>query len=116
MHFLCVNQVELWTSYKGARFFGTPCILPLNIRQKKTMIKYWKTLLSKNENTILYKIYKLLKEDANNNITYNGSKWAYQIKIILDHCGLSNLWLNQEYININLNSIEKGITDTYLQE
>ena len=53
------------------------------------MIRYWIKLLISGDNFIPKKVYIMLKNDADNNITYNG---AYQIKCILDSIGLSYIW------------------------
>jgi hypothetical protein len=90
--------------------------VPLKIRRKISMIKYWLKLITNRHNTILFKVYNLLKQDVDSNFIYNGNNWAYQIKLILDHCGLSNLWLNQYNMNINFESIKRRITDIYMQE
>ena len=53
------------------------------------MVRYWIKLLISGDNSIPKKVYIMLKNDADNNITYNGSNWEYQIKCILDSIGLS---------------------------
>lgn len=42
--------------------------VPLIVVRKIRMIKYWIKILNLNNNTILYKVYQMLKKDANNNL------------------------------------------------
>ena len=57
----------------------------------------------------------MLKMDADNNKTYNGANWAYQIKSVLDSIGLKNIWLQQFDIIIPFNLIKQRILDIYKQ-
>ncbi len=41
-----------------------------------------------------------MKTDANNGDTYNGQNWAFQLKRILDDTGFSELWLDDDIIEI----------------
>ena len=41
----------------------------------------------------------MLKNDADNNITYNGLNWSYQIKCILDIIRLSYIWNDQFFLD-----------------
>ena len=42
------------------------------------------------------RMYNVIKEDANNNISYADKNLAYQIKKRLGELGLMNLWKNQD--------------------
>ena len=44
------------------------------------MIKYWIKILRTNQDALLYKIYTMLKEDANNGTIHMQCNWAYHIK------------------------------------
>ena len=55
----------------------------------------------------------MLKIDANK--TYNKTKWAYHIKLSLDTCGLSYLWINQVNIRIHCNTIKSRILGIFKQ-
>lgn len=57
----------------------------------------------------------MLKEDADRNISYNGKKWAWQIKSILEHHGLGYVWYSQTEQQIPYLTIKKRIVDTYRQ-
>ena len=58
----------------------------------------------------------MLKNDANNNINYNGHNWASQIKNILESLGMTDLWVNQEHNNnLLLKLIKERLLDQYKQ-
>ena len=42
----------------------------------------------------------MLKEDADNGNTYNGSNWTSHIKSMLNNLGFSYIWLHQNEITI----------------
>ena len=65
----------------------------LIISRKLNMIKCWIKLLNSSEALITKKVYFMLRNDANRNISFNGANWAFQIKTLLDSLGLSYLWL-----------------------
>jgi len=46
---------------------------------------------------------------------YNKTKWAYHIKLLLDNCELSYLWINQFNIRIHFNTIQSRILDVFKQ-
>ena len=60
----------------------------------------------------------MLKNDADNNITYNGLNWAYQIKCILDSIGLSYIWNDQFFLDtvpFTFNLIQRRLILMYQQ-
>ena len=59
-------------------------------------MKYWKKLLSLDENRIPKQAYEKVKRDLNN---ING--WGYKLKRMLDLGGFSNVWLDQGITNMN---------------
>ena len=63
------------------------------------MIRYWIKLLISSDNFIPKKVYIMLKNDADNNITYNGLNWTYQVKCILDSIGLSYIRNDQFFLD-----------------
>ena len=83
--------------------------------QKIRMINYWLKLLKLEDNAIVKQIYLMLKVDADNNISYNGSNWAFQIKSLLDELGLTYIWLQQTEIVIPINLIKQRIFYSFYQ-
>ena len=57
----------------------------------------------------------LIKLDSDNNITYNGLNWDYQVKGILDSLGLSHIWIHQFEMDIPFSLIKQRIFDMYKQ-
>ena len=89
--------------------------IPMSIQRKLIMIKYWIKLLTLNDQSLLYKTYNMLKIDLQNGETYNRYNWAYQIKHILDECGLSIIWQNQLNMLIDFQLIRQRMLDIYYQ-
>jgi len=79
------------------------------------MLRYWLKLLRPDDQCLSKKVYNYLKHDANNNITYHGENWVFQVKTILNELGLSNLRINQETMNTALPPIKQRIFDQYKQ-
>ena len=80
------------------------------------MIKYWKKILSLNENNIVKKMYNTLKADDLNNKTYKNKNWVTQVKSVLYEHGYGYVWLSEEINNVKLESIKKRIFDNYYQK
>ena len=57
----------------------------------------------------------MLSDDAEQEYTYNGLNWAFQVKRILDILGFSNLWSLESHIEISILSIKNGLLDHYNQ-
>ena len=111
--FRWVLQVGKSTNLSG--LYGQLGRFPLIVYRKISMIRYWIKILSSSNTFIPKIIYSMLKTDLDNNITYNGSNWAFQIKNILDDLGFSNLWIQQNDIDIPFNLIKQRLLDTYKQ-
>ena len=92
-----VLNVKKTTNLSG--LYGELGRVPLIIYRKISMIRYWIKLLISGDNFIPKKVYMMLKNDADNNITYNGLNWAYQIKCILDSIRLSYIWNDQFFLD-----------------
>ena len=61
------------------------------------------------------RMYNVIKENANNNISYADKNWAYQIKKLLGELGLMNLWKNQDTYNITFETINRRILCIFRQ-
>lgn len=89
--------------------------VPFVVTRKIRMLNYWIKLLKLDETAIPKKIYLMLKNDADNNIYYNGANWASQVKSLLDELGLTYIWLQQNEMIIPFNLIKQRILDSYKQ-
>ena len=108
-----ILHVRKSTNLSG--LYGELGRVPFNITRKIRMIIYWIKLLNLQENALPRRIYSMLKNDAENNISYRGSNWAYHIKSLLDELGLSYIWQQQTDIAIPFNLIRQRILDSYYQ-
>lgn len=88
---------------------------PMKVQRKINAIKYWIKILKLNETSPLKIIYQVLRDDADNDITYKNKNWAYQIKTILEELGFANLWIFQNELYINFSLIKLRILDTFKQ-
>ena len=107
---LCVKKS---TNLSG--LYGELGRVPLLVIQKIHMFRYWIKLLKADDNSVTKRIYNMLRDDANNNNSYNNLNWAYQIKKMLQNLGLGDLWLNQQHCDIFLPEIKQKILDQYHQ-
>ena len=82
---------------------------PLSIYRKISMVRYWIKILSSSNSFIPKSMYYMLKNDVDNNMTYKGLNWVFQIKQILDSLGLSNIWIHQNTTDIPFDLIKQHI-------
>ena len=71
--------------------------LPLQTSVDKQLIAYWLRVLNKDVHTFAYMVYiialKLFRRDE-----YK-SQWLKRVKYILDSCGLSYMWYQQQELS-----------------
>lgn len=108
-----ILNVKISTHLCG--LYGELGRIPLKIQRKLNILKYWIKLLKLQQDSVPKKINLLLKDDANKNLTYNGSNWAFQIKSILESIGLAFIWYNQLEMDIPFSLIKQRIMDMYYQ-
>lgn len=108
-----VLHVKKSTNLTG--LYGELGRVPFFITRKIRMFNYWTKLFKLSENAIPWQIYMMLKNDADNNVSYGGHNWAFQIKRMLGELGLSYIWLQQTEITIPVNLIHQRILDSYHQ-
>jgi hypothetical protein len=54
---------------------------PLNIYRKITILKYWRKLISHDHLSLTFKIFSVLKFDADNNVSYRNENWTSHAKL-----------------------------------
>ena len=95
--------------------YGETGRYPMKIQRQLIMIKYWIKLV-KTPDSLTYNVYKMLKHDADLNISYSGMNWAFYIKNLLTSSGLRYIWDNQWNTEIiNYEQIKLRILDIYKQ-
>ena len=107
---LCVRK-----STNLSSIYGELGRVPLRIIRQCNMICYWFKILKLPDNNITKSVYNMLKNDANNNITYTGLNWAHHVKILLQSLGHNNLWIQQNSELITFYSLKQRIFDQYYQ-
>ena len=87
----------------------------LNIKINSRLLIFLGKLLTGKESKLSCIMYKLLYQLYVKNIFE--SPWITHVKYILNNIGLSNLWLNQEIVNLKwLKAVDKlKLTDQYHQ-
>ena len=73
--------------------------LPLYVYHKIRILNYLIKIL-KNKDSLMYKIYVMLRNNTNNGRNDNGCNWEFNIKSILDELGCTDIWLYQDTITI----------------
>ena len=112
----CRKLLKVKRSTNANALYGELGRIPMSVNRKIIMIRYWIKLLNSNEDSLIYKVYSTIKNDAENGQNYNKNNWAYHIKCILDECGLSFIWQTQFTMQINFNIIKQRILDIYSQQ
>ena len=107
---LCVNK-----STNLAGLYGELGRVPLSVKRKVYMFRYWYKLLQSIETSLIKSIYAMLERDANNGINYNNQNWAHQIKTMLETLGLNYLWTDPQHNDLHLPIIKQRILDQYQQ-
>ena len=112
------------TSTSSAMVYGETGCFPISIAVKKRMISYWIRLLTGKRQKMIYIVYNCFMSNMNNNNSFK-SPWIKQIKKILDECGMSDVWLNQETLFVGENSksfakhickqVEQWLKDQFIQ-
>ena len=88
----------------------------MSIMRKLNIMKYWIKLFNQNYTSFVKQVYIMLKEDANNQLHYNGKNWAYQIKNMLQQHCLGYVWEEQYVTEIPFLAVKQRIIDNYLQK
>ena len=107
---LCVRRSSNLDS-----LYGELGRIPMSIHRQFITIKYWIKILNQNENSILFKSYMVMKLGLENDLYCTKNNWAFNIKQILDECGLAYIWHNQFNVTVNYEMIKQRILDIYYQ-
>ena len=107
---LCIRQS---TNVSG--LFGELGRVPFSVLRKINMLRYWYKLLRLDDQALPKIIYHMLKDDANDGLTYIGANWAYQIKSVLERHGFGYVWQSQNIDTVPFNVIKQRILDNYYQ-
>ena len=78
-------------------------------------IRYWCKLLNMSDNSLQKITYLMLKNDAENNITYDSANWASQIKSILETHGLGDTWYSRNADSVPMSLIKQKVFNMFHQ-
>ena len=70
---------------------------PIFVSINKIMVGYWSRVVQGKETKLSRKIYECMYR-LHTEGKYS-SPWLLHIKNVLNHCGLSHVWLDQEIVN-----------------
>ena len=100
--------------------YGETGRYPIEITIKKKMISFWTRLISGKQ----YKLDKIMYDCLLRKMSSPGgyeSPWLLHIRKILDHCGMSYVWINQNLVtdetmrkNI-IKKVEQKLQDQFIQ-
>ena len=110
------NILKLNKSTPNGMVYGEVGQLSLQTKIDQRMINYWLRLSIKNETTIAYQLYTLSLKLFSSEVFE--SLWLKRIKTILDSCGMSHIWHNQDNLDIKMvkSIISKRLEDTAIQK
>ena len=106
---------NLKSSTPSYMVYGESGRFPLHITVYGRMISYWAKLFSGPEPKISNILYKYYLNQYCNDIIKN--PWIDCIKRILDTCGFSNIWFQQDVVNVSwiTNAVKQRLQDQFLQ-
>lgn len=115
----CKYILGVKRSTPNAMVYGELGSFPIHITIKCKLIGFWLRLISSKESKLSFVMYKALLQLYNDNI-YK-SPWIVCIHNILNNCGLSNIWTNQNQCYLFnytwvLSSVKRVLQDQFIQE
>ena len=93
----CKHLLHLKPSTPDFMVYGELGRYPLEINIKTQSISYWSKLIAGKESKLANILYKFCVLETEN--PDRALKWLKHFKNILDDCGMSNIWLNQNFPN-----------------
>ena len=112
----CRNILSVRNSTHIEALYGELGNIPLSFKRYINIINYWNISVHADKKSLIYKMYNMLLNAVNDRQNYNGKKWTFQVKQLLDSNGLSYIWENQNPTPLQINSIINRIKDTYYQQ
>jgi len=68
----------------------------MNILRTGQNLKYWLNMLDRRD-SIVYKIYNIMRIDADWNNSYSNMNWAFNVKRLLSNLGFYIYWQSQDH-------------------
>lgn len=107
---------NLKSSTPSYMVYGETGRFPLCINVYTRMISYWSKLFTNSESKIVSVLYKFLVLQYQRGNMSNS--WIVGVKNILDMCGFSNIWYEQNIVNVKWIStiVKQRLQDQYIQK
>ena len=123
----CKYVLHVNASTPTCMVYGELGIFPVDIYAKLRMIKFWTSLLMDDTNKYSARMYKVicnigsnLNDEKQIKRFSNQFKWFSAVKNILDNCGLSYVWLDQNIdqnmANFIYSSVKQCLKDQFIQK
>ena len=97
----------------NAMLYGETGTSKLEVTVYYNMINFWCRLFTNSHNKLSFIMYKLLLQMHEDDSSTFTSLWILKIKSILNNCGMSYVWLNQDTINTkNCNNLKHNLKTT----
>ena len=112
----CKLILQLKKSTPNFMVYGELGGYPISVIMKVRMIRFWWRILNGKEFKLSYLLYKLMYINL---INYGyENKWLSFIQNILNSCGMSNIWLDQNSYSTDWlsSSVEQKLKDQFFQE
>jgi hypothetical protein len=91
-------------STTNAAVLGELGRMPMYSVRKERIVKYWLKIICSTE-SMLYRVYSVLRLDADRERSYKGMNWAFQVKSLLSSLGMLDVWVDQDRIQPYVHAI-----------
>lgn len=111
----CKFLLQAKSSTPTCMVYGELGRYPIAIACKVRIIQYWGSLLHGNADKYSFIMYKIMYNHFINDKYV--LPWVKSVKQILDDCGLSNIWINQEFPSVPwlVNRVKLSLQDQFKQ-
>lgn len=111
----CKFLLQAKSSTSTCMVYGELGRYPIAIACKVRIIQYWGSLLHGNAGKYSFIMYKIMYNHFINDKYV--LPWVKSVKQILDDCGLSNIWINQEFPSVPwlVNRVKLSLQDQFKQ-
>lgn len=111
----CKLLLQVKSSTPKCMLYGELGQFPLSIACKVKMTHFWANLLKGSTEKLSYKMYKFAYDKFASG--GEGFPWVRFLKGVLDECGLSNVWLTQDFPSVKwvVSKVQMTLQDQFRQ-
>lgn len=112
----CKYILNVKKSTSSIMVYGELGRFPVDITIKVQMVSYWAKLITGDESKLSVMLYQKLLDLYRRNIFK--SKWLTSIQNTLNICGIGNIFLTQDNVNITWlkNHVQQSLKDQFIQK